>query len=248
MFQVPHESFALTEIPMCGDKCATAMRAGVSWGRQCAFTLMELLVVVSIIALLATMLLGSIKLVREQAKSVKCLAGLRQVGVAKEAFALDHEAQLVPVISDDGLWIDVLSPYCDDTKVAGDSSLNKASLFGSCPSFIESQQRFTYASGWGFSVYPLIDEPAPDILVNVFSASGKTLWGNGIPTVFTLPRISYPTGRIMCADNWDYWAAGDNFDPARHAKRSNAVFFDGHAASLEVANAFVCWTNPLYAP
>ena len=218
----------------------------VSYYVRGGFTLMELLVTTSIIALLASMLMGSIKMVRDQARSVKCLAGLRQVGIAKEAFALDNESKLVSVRSDEGFWVDVLGPYFDDTSIAGDSSLNKSSIFGSCPAYANSQ-RFTYSSGWGFSIYPLADEPLP-ALVNVFSASGQALWGYGTPTIFYLPKITYPTGRIMAADNLSYWGASDNMGSGRHNSRSNAVYFDGHGKSLDPAAAYVGWTNPKNSP
>ncbi|NOX59075.1 MAG: prepilin-type N-terminal cleavage/methylation domain-containing protein [Planctomycetes bacterium] len=55
------------------------------------FTLVELLVVVSIIALLISILLPSLKQAREQAKSIKCLAHSRGMGQATMVFAGSHD-------------------------------------------------------------------------------------------------------------------------------------------------------------
>jgi prepilin-type N-terminal cleavage/methylation domain-containing protein/prepilin-type processing-associated H-X9-DG protein len=58
--------------------------------RSAGFTLVELLVVVSIIALLISILLPSLRNAREQAKTVKCLAHSRGLGQAMMTFASDH--------------------------------------------------------------------------------------------------------------------------------------------------------------
>ena len=61
----------------------------MSKGRR-AFTLVELLVVVSVIALLIAILLPSLKRAREQAKSVKCLANQKEILNAMNVFAGSH--------------------------------------------------------------------------------------------------------------------------------------------------------------
>ena len=51
-------------------------------GRRHAFTLVELLVVISIVALLIALLLPSIKRSRENARVVVCASNLRQLNIA----------------------------------------------------------------------------------------------------------------------------------------------------------------------
>ena len=52
-----------------------------------AFTLLELLIVSSIIAVLAALLMPSIKMVRVAAQSAGCLSNLRQLGMGLLAYA-----------------------------------------------------------------------------------------------------------------------------------------------------------------
>ena len=63
-----------------------------------AFTLVELLVVIAIIALLISILLPSLARAREQAKSAKCLANLKDMAAASIGYAnSDPSGYLVPI-------------------------------------------------------------------------------------------------------------------------------------------------------
>lgn len=66
--------------------------------RKRAFTLIELLVVVAIIALLIAILLPALQSAKEQGKRAKCLANMRQIGVATQGYASEDRAgQLIPI-------------------------------------------------------------------------------------------------------------------------------------------------------
>jgi len=68
------------------------------------FTLIELLVVIAIIALLMSILMPALSKVKEQARTVGCLANLRQWGVTCTMYAEANSGKLWSGISDTGWW------------------------------------------------------------------------------------------------------------------------------------------------
>lgn len=74
-----------------------------------AFTLVEMMVVVAVIGILASLLLPAISKAKEKAWRIKCVSNLRQVGQAFILYADDHKGQLPPLNSG-GPWGSTVVP------------------------------------------------------------------------------------------------------------------------------------------
>ena len=101
--------------------------------RRPAFTLVELLVVITIVATLAALLMPALATAKDRTKTVACANNVRQIGAALNSFLGDND-QWYPYISPGGcgttgiMWHRRLGPY-----VGGTNSVAAARLFY-CPS------------------------------------------------------------------------------------------------------------------
>ena len=94
--------------------------------RRAAFTLIELLIVVSILSLLAALLFPVFARSRENARRSGCASNLRQIGLATLQYAQDYDQTLPPFSnygflgydgSDGPRWADFIFPYVKNPQV-----------------------------------------------------------------------------------------------------------------------------------
>lgn len=87
--------------------------------RQSAFTLVELLVVVAIIAILAAILFPVFGRARENARKSSCLSNLKQIGLAFLQYTQDYDEAypLSSYPSDNISWTAGAAPYMKSTQI-----------------------------------------------------------------------------------------------------------------------------------
>lgn len=89
--------------------------------KRAAFTLVELLVVIGIIALLISILLPALNKARETARQAQCLSNQRQIGIVLNMYANEHKGFLPAQYPDSIRWLakptrEILDRYLQGTE------------------------------------------------------------------------------------------------------------------------------------
>ena len=190
-----------------------------------AFTLIEILVVIAIVALLAAILFPVFSRARENARKTSCANNTRQIGLAILQYAQDNDETLPPVAYEDDAGDDVQWPELVEPYLKGAQALK-------CPS--DSRSR---SVSYGLNEAAFVDwedDPSdPALTLAEFEHPAETVMGGDVGTEddFTTPR---PDTLKMVEPGDDLDDAVDARPAARHLERVNIAFMDGHVKSLKL--------------
>lgn len=202
-----------------------------------AFTLIELLIVIAIIGILASMLLPALKSARDMARMTACLNNVKQVGLAFQIYLSDNDGTLPESCEGWGNWgqdynakwkVSLGGPTTAIGKIR--ASLNNDQVFF-CPS-----RRTSPAPGSNYTHALYAPNGFP---LRIGGTSPMSFTGTGAK----LSQIKKTAETILLAetlqyfpfiywDNLPLFADGTNL-AAVHLGMSNYSFIDGHAKSLK---------------
>lgn len=210
--------------------------------RRGAFTLLELLVVVAIVAVLAGVLAPVLSKITVSSRNVQCQNQLRQIGAAMITHAGDHNGLLptagavVPyrtVDPDTGLpgWTEQLEPYlgtdrkifvCPSSHILLPNNAQYSYFMACRAAYVENGNRF-----------------APVRLSRIQAASKFFLAGDVVSNTVFSDRAA------IDADKSDE-LSNPGFSPMTkpfHGKKTNLVFADGHVGAFPTFDPYQMTTR-----
>lgn len=231
-----------------------------------AFTLVELLVVIGILAVLVALLLPAAGGMIEKSREAKCLGNLRQIGAAAYQFVSDDEGRMPGYCKNgkevDGTlgWQVVIGALLGNADVIQSTGERPVSGKIYCPSMkpwkgggkrspygyvanyhvVVDGQRDLYEEGFDFLGLKFYHSGAR---ISTFSRPSKTvyIWEGEWNAGTSQARTPYGVITLANGTSGPAWASDEAASfgkfAFRHNGRMNVLFLDGHAESRTLAQA-----------
>lgn len=204
-----------------------------------AFSLLELLIVISIITILAALLLPALSTVRLKAKSIQCMNNLKQINLAINMYSNDNQGWFVPTKASTSTWVYwymILGQngYIATNSYASASTMDTGKTILHCPSA-------SLGESSGFGVYYALN----NYFCNVPTATSPGY------TFLQIHKVKYPSLSVICADGYgtispDYKNSTPSYYVYWRHPGANAdfLFADGHIQPVSLIKAATLkWNN-----
>ena len=212
---------------------------------ETAFTLVELLIVIAVIAILASLLLPALGRSKDAAQRIKCVSNLRQLGLATQMYWGDNNSECFRyggVMTNGGqlYWFGWIGPGPEGQRpFDATQGVLYSYLQGRgvelCPSLNYALGQFKLkatgaAYGYGYNLHLSVPATQPPVkITRIIRTTETALLADAAQVNTFQPPASRSNPMLE-----EFYYVSNNRNEAtahfRHAQRANAIFCDGHVA------------------